>query len=382
MQRKLNRRTTLIGGAGALASSLLAHPSAYAGPPAPHGEAWPEADAMFKSDPHWRGGDLAITAVLGNGRILWHFGDSFIDLDPPFERAGSTFIRNSIAVQHGVNPATADIEFHWSIDNGQPKAFFDADKSPIQREADSVYWGHSSLVVDDNSTSALATVFGEWTHHALPTRLGTTWAVVANYDEDPSAWEINYLPGPDVAEKFGARFEPRYWSLTQKGASFVEGFGTFHGIMPSNPVYRVRWAVADLLNGDVSNPEWKDGDDWRPLSDFGGAPPSEPAFNSRALQFSIHREPPGYTMITQSADFGPMAWDHAPKPDGHWGERFTVIYDHPERQREGARVYHNWAVPALTAPDADLIAVYSTNGPNVFEDESLYYPRFVKVHYG
>ncbi|TDE14299.1 hypothetical protein [Jiangella asiatica] len=382
MNRNLSRRATLVGAAGTLAGAFLARPAASARPRqvAHTGEAWPEADALFKSDPRWRGGDLALPTVLAPGRVLWHFGDSFIDLEPPYERAGSTFIRNSIAIQQGLNPASADIEFHWSMNGAEPRAFFDTALSPVRREPDSVYWCNSSLVVDNGSTSVLATLFAEWTHDALPTRLGTTWAFVPNYQEHPSEWEITYVLGPDVAGELGARFEPRYWSLTRRG-SYVEGYGTFHGIISSNPVYRVRWPAAELLNGNVSGGEWKDGDVWRPAADFNGAQPSEAAFTSRALQFSVHQESPGYTMITQSADYGPMAWDHAPTPDGHWGQQFTVVYDHPERQRPGVRVYHNWAVPALTSDDADLIAIYSSNGPNVFEDESTYYPRFVKIHY-
>ena len=41
-------------------------------------EAWPEADAMFHRDPRWLGGDDAYSIDLGDGRIAWFFGDSFV----------------------------------------------------------------------------------------------------------------------------------------------------------------------------------------------------------------------------------------------------------------------------------------------------------------
>lgn len=381
MQPKLSRRTTLFGVAGILTGSVIAPQASATGLLAPRAEAWPEADALFKSDPRWRGADLALSTSLGPDRILWHFGDSFIDLDPPFERAGSTFVRNSIAIQHGDNPSSADIEFLWSTESGQPRAFFDADKSPIQRQTASVYWAQSSFVVNRGDQSVLAVLFGEWTHDALPTRLGTTWAFVENHYRHPETWNVNYVAGPDVAVKFGTPFEPRYWGITQTSAGHAEGYGTFHGIVSGNPVYRVRWSVADLFRGAVSDPEWKDGDIWRPLADFDASRPSEAAFTSRALQFGVTRDRLGYTMITQDGDYGPMAWDHAPKRDGMWGKHFIDIYNHPERQIEGVRVYHNWAHPELVGDGADLIATYATHGLNVSVDESTYYPRFVKIYY-
>ncbi|MEA2698994.1 MAG: hypothetical protein QOI66_3265, partial [Myxococcales bacterium] len=40
--------------------------------------AWPDADALFRRDPRWLGGDAAFSVALGGDRILWLFGDSFI----------------------------------------------------------------------------------------------------------------------------------------------------------------------------------------------------------------------------------------------------------------------------------------------------------------
>jgi hypothetical protein len=39
-------------------------------------EPWPEADALFRGDAHWVGGDGCYSIDLGDGRVLWTFGDS------------------------------------------------------------------------------------------------------------------------------------------------------------------------------------------------------------------------------------------------------------------------------------------------------------------
>ena len=63
---------------------LAALPPAAGGAPAKASvptmtaEAWPAADALFHSDPRWRGGDAAYSVPLGGDRVLWLFGDSFI----------------------------------------------------------------------------------------------------------------------------------------------------------------------------------------------------------------------------------------------------------------------------------------------------------------
>jgi len=81
------------------------------------GTPWHEADRLFRSDPRWRGSDDAYSIDLGDERTLWLFGDSFIGS----ARREATFVRNSIALQTGSDPAKATIEFRWS---DGPSSFF------------------------------------------------------------------------------------------------------------------------------------------------------------------------------------------------------------------------------------------------------------------
>ena len=61
------------------------------------GVAWPEADQLFRRDTRWRGSDAANSIDLGEGRVLWTFGDSFVDNNPVAaqrQRKTARFIRN------------------------------------------------------------------------------------------------------------------------------------------------------------------------------------------------------------------------------------------------------------------------------------------------
>jgi hypothetical protein len=75
--------------------------------------AWPEADQLFHREPRWLGADAAFSVPLGGERVLWLFGDTFIATSNALERRASRMVRNTIAVQRGLDPSTADIEFQW-----------------------------------------------------------------------------------------------------------------------------------------------------------------------------------------------------------------------------------------------------------------------------
>ena len=76
---------------------------------------WEEADKIFRSDSRWLGGDGATSVDLGHGRVLWLFGDSFIDLSGSGVRRTSDLVRNSIAIQKGYDPTTAEMQFSWKM---------------------------------------------------------------------------------------------------------------------------------------------------------------------------------------------------------------------------------------------------------------------------
>ena len=90
-------------------------------------EVWREADALFHRDPQWLGGDDAYSLDLGDERVAWFFGDSFVAPTSPGERRATTMVHNSIGIQTGYDPTTADFKTYWRNTDGKPTSFFPDD---------------------------------------------------------------------------------------------------------------------------------------------------------------------------------------------------------------------------------------------------------------
>jgi hypothetical protein len=87
---------------------------------------WPQANRIFHGDFRWKGSDAAYSIDLGQGRVLWLFGDALIAYKVPYLRREDcvAFIRNCVAIQIGYDPTVATMEFFWSRRGEKPGSFF------------------------------------------------------------------------------------------------------------------------------------------------------------------------------------------------------------------------------------------------------------------
>lgn len=67
----------------------------------------------------WLGGDVAFSLPMGDGRYVWFFGDTHWafpgDPNPRPDRVNAHFTNDSIAIQHGPDPATTNFTFHSHV---------------------------------------------------------------------------------------------------------------------------------------------------------------------------------------------------------------------------------------------------------------------------
>ena len=350
---------------------------------------WPEADALFHTDPRWVGADDAYSVDLGAGRVLWLFGDTFVSPSGTGSRSGATMVRNTVAIEQGYDPSRASIAFYWGQDgSGHPVDFFPGTGSTW-------CWPGGAVRLSTADGGSALLLFMMQTQSS-PGGLGfanTGWRAfyVPNPEAEPAQWKMQSVAAPQNA--FGA--------VVGSGAVLPVD-GRLVAFSPDDSahhdVYLAGWPVAAAARGDLSAITYWTGRAWE--SAGGSAPDGallassrrEPAGATAAVvmtgaqsELSVHRDPSsGRYVLVQTVGFGSttIGMRTAPAVTGPWSQPVTV-YTPPESSRAGALVYAAKAHPELRG--ADLVLTYAsipTDLATQLRDSTLYFPRFVKLSYG
>ena len=328
---------------------------------APTHSTWVEADALFRAKERFRGADSAYSADLGDARILWLFGDTFIGSSLG-SRDSSTLVRNSIAIQNGYNPETASIDFYTGDENGKATAF-------VSNIGETWLWPGPAIKVADK---LLLTFFElERQEDVLGFKaIGSAAFLVSNPDATPPDWDFEPLTIPPMPPdvRFGT------------GALLHEGKYLFAFLVtePGNhDVYLARWKTSDIHTGDLSSPEWFDSEaGWR--SAIGGI---TPIIKNVQTEFSVHRDADTSKLWLVSVDgFGStnIVKRTAHKPEGPWSKP-QLIARPEESDRGNVLVYSAKAHPYLTGGESTI--TYCTNSLDfgtLVRDMSIYFPRFLR----
>lgn len=206
-------------------------------------EPWPEADQLFHRDPHWVGGDGASSVDLGDGRILWLFGDSWIDPAGTSARQGGHMVSNSVAIQTGKDPRDASIQFYWGRASDRSPAAF------IPDQTDERYWFGNGVVVADRLILFLNRVRRTNSGLGFESVGWTAW-MVDNPEVEPSSWHMHQLETPTNPMGVLVGFA----TVLQMG-KHVYAFGSADPVQ-SHPIYAVRWPTEQVRNGNLALPEW------------------------------------------------------------------------------------------------------------------------------
>ncbi|HEY3450323.1 MAG TPA: hypothetical protein VGK67_28465 [Myxococcales bacterium] len=320
-------------------------------------KAWPEADALFRQSDRWTGADAAYSVDLGNDRILWLFGDTFVSKTPGSGRAGAFFPHNTVGIQVGRDPSKATMTFYWGNAHGSPSSFFpNAEKNwfwPLH----GVRLGSRLLLF----LQEIAPVAGGLGFEAV----GGVALAVDNPDAEPSQWAPRRLDEP--AHPFGAilgmaTLVDADWLLS---VSLVEP--------GSHDAHLARWALADAQAGTLAVPQW-----WSGTWSTTATPKA--LWRAGAPELSVQRRCDGFATI-QSPGFGGTTISIATSPTitGPWSG-FTQVYRPPESDRANVLVYAAKSHPELTG--AEYVVTYASNSTDfatLVNDLSLYFPRFVKI---
>jgi hypothetical protein len=322
------------------------------------GVAWPNADKLFRGDPQWLGADAAFSIDLGNGRVLWLFGDTFVARRVGDERRQAAFVRNTAAIQTGYDPSHAEMKFYWR--SGQHWEFFPSEEKIWM-------WPNQGIRISGRLTVFCTRVAHDEAKHSLGFKLvGWSAFAIDNPDDEPTKWQMRKIADENGQVIMG--------SAVLRSGEFVY---TFAAGEPSHDIYLARWRVQDFQSGRLEKPEWWTGADWRHDESMRQA-----VMRKVSSEISVQPDPDGAGFAeVNSQGFGAtdIVMRRAPRLEGPWTTP-RIIYRPPESNAPDAFVYAGKSHPELAG--ADIVITYAANGDDqkVARDMNLYFPRFVKLN--
>ena len=343
----------------------------------------PDWDALFRSDPRWRGADGAYSLPLSPLVTLWLFGDTVVAPAGDGTRSGATLVNNSLALQLGHDPRTARMRFYWGQAAGaspepapgsKPRAFFEP-PTPGRW-----YWpfdgartpGGLALFLMDVEATDRKDLFGF-------RQVGSTLAWIEAPARSPRRWRPRLTPVPfTVLRDHHQRFFGA--SVLVHGPHLLV-FGYDETLAPGRSSKRMVLARAPLeAPGDFSRWQFLGPDGWRPdPGELWQSPFPVPA------EFTVRAAPGGgFTLIHSSGEgLDPGLFRRlAPRPEGPWSAPERLL-DCPEaREIPGAFCYSAKGHPEVSPAAEGLLVSYCTNAFDFFAmlaDPRLYYPRIYQV---
>ena len=325
---------------------------------------WEAAEKIFRSDPRWLGGDGASSVDLGHGRVLWLFGDSFIDLSGSGSRRTSDLVRNSIAVQTGYDPTSASMQFAWKMKDGKPAAFF-----PLKGE--NWFWPASGVMVGKRLLIYLMEIKTAKNELGFEAR-GWKAVLINNPQEEPSRWRLTYLKSPQ-----------RQGIIVGSGNALLEnGFlKVFAADGKDRAVYLVRWPERSARAGTLTSPQWWAGD----KAGWVGSPADrkklQPVIAEGQTEFTVEYRPQlqRYLQVQTLSIMNPcVAISTAAAATGPWSGQ-TCFFSPPEQGMPDLLIYAGKSHPMLRG--ADMVFTYvvnTTKEDRLLTDMTIYFPTMLK----
>ena len=339
--------------------------------------ALPEAEQVFHQESRWLGADAALSVPIASGRTLWLFGDTFIATSDARVRAPAKMVRNTVAVQDGVDPRTARMSFCWGAGaDGEPDSFFG-------RRDGHWYWpGHGIRLKEGPLVLFLYAM--EKAGDGGPLGFACTGyalAVIDHPDAPPSDWRPLILDAPPL--KFDAI--PATAAVREGNhvvAVAIRQKGVHAGAL-------VRYPAASLARGDVAGAQWWAGEarGWVAEDELGTGGPAW-VFDDAGAECSLHwSERTRRYVHVASYGFGAttIGVRTATSLTGPWSAPVTVFRP-PESDAARPFVYAAKGHPELDGPDpGDLLVTYAANSFTFADllrspgEKELYWPRMVCV---
>ncbi|MFC1896032.1 DUF4185 domain-containing protein [Thermodesulfobacteriota bacterium] len=354
--------------------ALSAAPAAFAGPSARVDACY---NALFAGGLGWTGADGAYSVELSENVILWLFGDTLVGRVDDGKRDSAALIHNSVAVQRGIDPCDASMEFFFYAGGGScPRAFF------TPGDGRGWFWPYHATRCGGTLILFLMQVEKTDAHSLFGFRLVSPWVVVVtNPDDSPLRWEMSQHKMPWGGS--GSEGELLFGSAVLNKAPFVYVYGTVDQ-------QDDRGRTKHMILARARREHLVQFDRWRFYSESGWQPRLSMATllcGDMANEYSVSFLPALGEYVAVYSESGlsrNIVARRAPMPWGPWGEA-EFLYRCPEPDWEqGVFCYAAKAHAALSSSPAELIVSYVASATDIgqLEDDArLYRPRFLRVSF-
>ena len=334
---------------------------------------WPEADALFRSDARWLGGDDGYSVPLGEDRTLWLFGDSFISTEPGQTRADATVVHSSIALQTGLDLADCAWQFGWRLDaSGRSESLVETGDETWVWPYDGVRLGASLLLFFMHVRSTRPDLDGMDAAWEAEGSMGFfevfDWQAYVVPDPDADLQDWTFVPASRPAESHGSIVGAAVCEYADAVLAFA--------YRPDGALL-CRWSRDDAARGDLTSAEW-----WCGAGGWSSTAEPVVVLPGALTEFTVHQADDGRWVQTEVTGFAEPAaavsMRFADSPEGPWSEHREVL---PISGRPaGAVIYAGKAHPELAGDELVVshVTIGMTRGETLANPD-LYVPRVVRV---
>jgi hypothetical protein len=346
---------------------------------------WPEATERFRGPGPWLGADSAYSVDLRDGRVLWLFGDTFVDpaRDGSRTNGPNQFVRNSVALQTtGPNSTPYDLsrsqlQFFTGVgQDGRASSFF-----PETAEGD-WYWPLSGIRLLDGPL-----LLFRMRVRKVSTGFGFAvagWDAVAVDDPDrsPDRWVLRSVQDEsEHAERL-------------VGASVLQHGDYLYAYAAKNAdddhsLFLARFPVAELrgpARAALGDPEWYTAQGFQRQS--AGAIPV-PVLSAGQIEVSVHFQSQLQRFV-EIQTRGLFASDPqtaivartSERPEGPWSDPVPIWRPGAPPNADPSKLLTYAAKAHPEQRGGDLIVTYMQNDvSSPTPMDAVYYPEVLRVQF-
>lgn len=338
-------------------------------------DALPHYEGMFSNKEGWTGADGAYSIALNPQTTAWLFGDTWIGQVISGQHVNATLVNNSLAIQYGNDPTTAEMAFFYGhAADGRATAF-------IEPEDDrGWFWMFDGALTPKGLYIFLVQIERTGNDPVFDFEVIGSWlGQVENLKDAPSGWRIRQLKIPWV--EFSAKRGILWGSAVMQVKNLLYIYGTIEN--RQNTIHQKHMILARVpvsFLADFSQWRFYAGGKW--VSDFTRA--------SRLCENVPHEYSVSYlpalkkyvVVYSQDGLSNNILARLSDEPQGTWSDPIQ-LYRCPEADWSNSIFcYAAKAHVTLSNTPEELIITYIANSVDFNQtvtDARLYRPRFIRA---